>query len=115
MLVVAREERTSKVTYVSDELRQVILNDGAADQVSARGEVDDGLQRAAAAALLSAAIPVPDGSHDGFRVVSDTVASGAIVAHITPYLFGPADVSRYQNHEIQGEASRWGGEGKRTL
>lgn len=61
-------------TYIADELRVIVLDNGAADEVHAPGEIDRGRKYCAPRAAGAAAASVRDGGLDGGRVIMDSVS-----------------------------------------
>src|SRR5690242_16962024 len=66
-------EDDGHVVGVADQLRAVVRDDGAADEVRAAGEVDQRVPRRRGQAVGAAAVAVRDGAVDGGRVVRDAV------------------------------------------
>lgn len=72
------------VVEISDHVGVVVLDDWAGDEIRARGEVDEGgCSGRAITSLSTATSSRSDGGVDGSRVVSNTIASCAIVQDVT--------------------------------
>ena len=78
------------ITYIAQELRVVVLDNGCADEIGTRGEVHHSGDNGTGVATGSASAALGDGELDGGRVIGHAVAYGTKVLDISPDLPGLA-------------------------